>query len=33
LGIVAVLVVGICTLLSHIVIDRRQRKYGMGRTD
>ena len=33
LGIVAVIVVGICTLLSHIVIDRRQRKYGMGRTD
>lgn len=33
LGIVAVLVVGICTLLSHIVIERRQRKYGMGRTD
>jgi iron(III) transport system permease protein len=33
LGIVAVLVVGICTLLSHIVIERRRRKYGMGRTD
>jgi iron(III) transport system permease protein len=33
LGIVAVLVVGICTLLSHIVIERRQRKYGMGQTD
>ena len=33
LGIVAVLVVGICTLLSHIVIERRQRKYAMGRTN
>lgn len=33
LGIVAVLVVGICTLLSHIIIERRQRKYVMGRTD
>ncbi len=32
LGIVAVLVVGICTLLSHVFIERRQRKYGMGRT-
>jgi iron(III) transport system permease protein len=30
LGIVAVLVVGICTLLSHVVIERRQRKYAMG---
>ncbi len=32
LGLVAVFVVGICTLLSHVVIERRQRKYGMGRT-
>ena len=30
LGIVAVLVVGLCTLLSHVFIERRQRKYGMG---
>jgi len=30
LGIVAVLVVGLCTLLSHVVIERRQRKYAMG---
>jgi iron(III) transport system permease protein len=30
LGIMAVLVVGLCTLLSHVVIERRQRKYGMG---
>ena len=33
LGIVAVLVVGICTLLSHVFIERRQRKYAMGQTD
>jgi iron(III) transport system permease protein len=33
LGIVAVLVVGLCTLLSHVVIERRQRKYGMGQTN
>jgi iron(III) transport system permease protein len=33
LGIVAVLVVGLCTLLSHVVIERRQRKYGIGRTN
>jgi iron(III) transport system permease protein len=30
LGIVAVLVVGLCTLLSHVFIERRQKKYGMG---
>ena len=30
LGIVAVIVVGLCTLLSHVVIERRQRKYAMG---
>jgi iron(III) transport system permease protein len=30
LGIMAVLVVGLCTLLSHVFIERRQRKYGMG---
>ncbi len=30
LGIAAVLVVGLCTLISHIVIDRRQKKYGAG---
>ncbi len=29
LGMVAVLVVGLCTLISHIVIDRRQKKYGL----
>ena len=33
LGIVAVLVVGLCTLLSHVFIERRQRKYAMGQTD
>ncbi len=32
LGVVAVVVVGLCTLISHVVIERRQRKYGMGRT-
>jgi len=30
LGIMAVLVVGLCTLLSHVFIERRQKKYGMG---
>ncbi len=30
LGIMAVLVVGLCTLLSHLVIERRQRKYFLG---
>ncbi len=29
LGIVAVVVVGLCTLFSHLFIDRRQKKYGM----
>ena len=29
LGIAAVVVVGLCTLISHVVIDRRQKKYGM----
>jgi len=33
LGIMAVLVVGLCTLLSHVFIDRRQKKYGMGQTN
>jgi len=33
LGIVAVLVVGLCTLLSHVFIERRQRKYALGQTD
>ena len=33
LGIVAVLVVGLCTLLSHVFIERRQRKYAVGHTD
>ncbi len=33
LGIVAVVVVGICTLISHVVIERRQRKYGVGTTE
>ncbi len=32
LGIAAVLVVGLCTLFSHIFVDRRQRKLGMGHT-
>lgn len=30
LGIAAVVVVGICTLLSHLFIERRQKKLGMG---
>ena len=29
LGIAAVIVVGLCTMISYIVIDRRQKKYGM----
>jgi iron(III) transport system permease protein len=29
LGIAAVFVVGVCTLISHIFIDRRQKKLGM----
>ncbi len=33
LGIAAVLVVGLCTLFSHIFVDRRQRKLGMGHTN
>ena len=33
LGIAAVVVVGLCTLISHVVIERRQRKYGMGQTN
>lgn len=30
LGIVAVIVVGLSTLISHVFVDRRQRKLGMG---
>ena len=30
LGIVAVVVVGLCTLLSYLFVERRQRKLGMG---
>jgi len=30
LGIMAVVVVGLCTLISHIIIDRRQKKFGLG---
>ena len=33
LGVVAVLVVGLCTLISHVFIDRRQKKLGMARKD
>ena len=33
LGLVAVFVVGLCTLLSHVFIERRQRKYTLGQTD
>lgn len=33
LGVAAVVVVGLCTLISHVVIERRQRKYGMGQTN
>jgi len=32
LGIMAVVAVGLCTLISHVVVDRRQRKYGLART-
>lgn len=30
LGLVAVVVVGICTLISYVFVDRRQKKLGMG---
>ncbi|MCP4691153.1 MAG: iron ABC transporter permease, partial [Desulfobacterales bacterium] len=30
LGLVAVVVVGLCTLVSHVLIDLRQKKYGVG---
>jgi iron(III) transport system permease protein len=33
LGLVAVLVVGLCTLLSHVFIEQRQKKYGMSQTN
>ena len=33
LGIMAVLVVGLCTLLSHVVVERRRRQLGMGQTN
>ena len=33
LGMVAVIVVGLCTLISFLVIDRRQKKYGMQRSN
>ena len=33
LGIVAVIVVGLCTLVSYIYADRRQKKLGMGKTN
>ncbi len=33
LGIVAVVVVGLCTLVSYIFVERRQRKLGMGQTN
>ena len=33
LGIAAVLVVGLCTLFSHIYVERRQRTLGMGQTN
>jgi len=33
LGIAAVVVVGLCTLISHVIIDRRQKKYGMRQTN
>ncbi|MBT8334090.1 MAG: iron ABC transporter permease, partial [Deltaproteobacteria bacterium] len=33
LGIVAVVVVGLCTLVSYIFVDRRQKKLGMGQTN
>ncbi|MCP4451271.1 MAG: iron ABC transporter permease, partial [Planctomycetes bacterium] len=33
LGIVAVVVVGVCTLISYIFVERRQRKLGLGQTN
>ncbi len=33
LGIVAVLVVGVCTLLSYVAVERRRKKLGMGQTN
>jgi len=33
LGITAVVVVGLCTLISHVVIDRHQKKFGMRQTN
>lgn len=33
LGIVAVVVVGICTLISYIIVDQRQKKLGMNQTN
>lgn len=33
LGLIAVVVVGLCTLVSYIFVDRRQKKLGMGRTN
>ena len=33
LGMVAVLVVGVCTLLSYLVVEQRQKKLGIGQTN
>ncbi len=33
LGMVAVLVVGVCTLLSYVVVERRRKKLGIGQAD
>jgi iron(III) transport system permease protein len=32
LGLVAVLVVGLCTLLSYVAVERRRKKLGIGQT-
>ncbi|MAE45053.1 MAG: ABC transporter permease [Magnetovibrio sp.] len=33
LGIMAVVVVGLCTMLSYLIIEKRKKKYGMGQTN
>ena len=33
LGMVAVLVVGVCTLLSYLVVEQRKKKLGIGQTN
>jgi iron(III) transport system permease protein len=33
LGLVAVFVVGLCTLLSYLTVERRRKKLGLGQTN